>query len=227
MKKSKSKKNKKKNVFDVEKILDSRIENGVVKYLLKWKNYSDEYNTWEPEENLNCPKLLNEFIESKHKNEKSLKREDESHKINAVYDLLYDTNKIPMKIIGISNQDDEKKYLLQWKNEDESNIDFDLVSFEYANSFLPNLVIKYYEEILEWNDDDIIQYDNEISNAPDAFENGFKPKEIVYATNVNGKFMFMMEWKDSEEPDLVFAEIANKICPELVIKFYQSQLDED
>lgn len=48
--------------FTVEKILDKKVlEDGTVLYLLKWKGYSDEDNTWEPEANLDCRSLLKKF----------------------------------------------------------------------------------------------------------------------------------------------------------------------
>lgn len=31
-------------------------------YNVKWANYPEEENTWEPEENLNCPHILSNFI---------------------------------------------------------------------------------------------------------------------------------------------------------------------
>jgi len=42
-------------------ILDKRINNGKVEYLLKWQEYDDEYNSWEPITNLSCIDLIEEY----------------------------------------------------------------------------------------------------------------------------------------------------------------------
>ena len=53
---------KKEKEYVVERVLARRRRHGRYEYLLKWLNYDDSWNTWEPEENLSCPLLVAEFL---------------------------------------------------------------------------------------------------------------------------------------------------------------------
>jgi chromobox protein 5 len=66
--------------YVVEKILKKRVKNGRVEYYLKWKNYPDTDNTWEPEDNLDCHDLLIAF-NAEH--DKKAKKEVEDKKKSA------------------------------------------------------------------------------------------------------------------------------------------------
>jgi len=50
------------NTYEVEKILDKKVRNKEEFYLVKWKGYPTEENTWEPSRHLvNCWSLVEVF----------------------------------------------------------------------------------------------------------------------------------------------------------------------
>jgi len=60
--------------YTVEKILDKRIRGGKTEYLIKWEGYPDSENTWEPEDNLDCPDLISAFEEKTKQKKEEKKR---------------------------------------------------------------------------------------------------------------------------------------------------------
>jgi len=55
-------------VFAAERITRRRMKNGKIEYLVKWKGWSPKYSTWEPEENILDPRLIQIFKEKPESN---------------------------------------------------------------------------------------------------------------------------------------------------------------
>ncbi|XP_054434498.1 chromobox protein homolog 3-like [Pteronotus mesoamericanus] len=145
--------------FVVEKVLDLRVVNGKVEYFLKWKRFTDADSTWEPEENLDCPDLIEAFLNS----QKAGKGKDGT-KGKSLLDSESDDSKSkkkrgagdkrrsfargldPEQIIGATDSSGELMFLTKWKDSEEA----DLVLAKEANMKCPQIVIAFYEEILTW-----------------------------------------------------------------------------
>ena len=49
--------------YEVEKILDMRTKkNGTREFLVSWKKWTSEHDTWEPEANLKCQEIIDRFL---------------------------------------------------------------------------------------------------------------------------------------------------------------------
>uniref|UniRef100_A0A8C1S291 Chromobox homolog 1a (HP1 beta homolog Drosophila) n=1 Tax=Cyprinus carpio TaxID=7962 RepID=A0A8C1S291_CYPCA len=134
--------------YVVEKVLDRRVVKGRVEFLLKWKGFSDEDNTWEPEDNLDCPDLIAEYMQ-KHK---STEKKDSIGKRKGESDTDGGEDSRPKK-----RKDEVSReqmvfilFFVKWikkKNSDEA----DLVPAKEANVKCPQVVISFYEERLTWH----------------------------------------------------------------------------
>ncbi|OCT62134.1 chromobox protein homolog 1 [Xenopus laevis] len=151
--------------YVVEKVLDRRVVKGKVEYLLKWKGFSNEDNTWEPEENLDCPDLIAEFLQSQKSAYESDKSEGSKRKADSDTEVGGEESKPkkkkdeaekprgfarglePERIIGATDSSGELMFLMKWKSSDEA----DLVPAKEANVKCPQVVISFYEERLTWH----------------------------------------------------------------------------
>ncbi|XP_063723098.1 chromobox protein homolog 1-like [Symsagittifera roscoffensis] len=156
--------------YVVEKVVKKRLVAGKIQYLLKWKGYGDEDNTWEPKENLDCPDLIAEFetqeaartakkTTNKENTTKAAKPKDSggnsvgrgpgsgSVKSGEVYG--FDRKLEPEKILGATDAGGELKFLMKWKGSDQT----DIVLAKEANVKCPQVVIEFYEDRLTWTND--------------------------------------------------------------------------
>ncbi|XP_066571722.1 chromobox protein homolog 3 [Amia ocellicauda] len=162
--------------FVVEKIIDRRVTDGRVEYYLKWKGFTDADNTWEPQDNLDCPELIEEFLnclniaerteespsqpaaqERELENDTELETEQEqplhcevieSEEKMAEGQVRGFANGLePERIIGSTDSKGELMFLVKWKDSEE----VDLVSAKEASVKCPQVVIAFYEDKLTWH----------------------------------------------------------------------------
>jgi len=140
--------------FSVEKVLDKRIgKNGKIEYLLKWRGFGDDDNTWEPKENLDCPELVEAFELARTKGSKKPEKrkggggEPKAKRKDGERPRGFERCLDPERIIGATDSSGELMFLIKWKGSDEA----DLVPAREANVKCPQTVIKFYEERLTWH----------------------------------------------------------------------------
>lgn len=63
-------------VFAAEAITKKRFRKGKTEYLVKWKGWSPRYSTWEPEENILDPRLIQQFVQKEEDKIEEAKKTD-------------------------------------------------------------------------------------------------------------------------------------------------------
>ena len=148
-------------VYVVEKILDKRVlEDGTVLYYLKWRNYPESDNTWEPVTNLDCDELISEF-EKVHSSKgasaassppkKKKAGPKKANNANGYSDAAnepigFERGYEAEEIIGATDLDGQIMFNIKWKGADI----LDWVPAKEANVKCAQVVIKYYESCLTW-----------------------------------------------------------------------------
>lgn len=95
--------------YEVEKIINSRIEKGKKVFLIRWKGYSAKDDTWEPLSSLNCPEKIKEFENAKKPSNKGkqVKEAEATNDEETGYEVE--------QIVGEKTERGKKCYLVKWK----------------------------------------------------------------------------------------------------------------
>lgn len=199
--KSKKSKVEEKEVFSVEKILDKMVKDGKTFYLLKWFNFDDSENTWEPEENLSCPALIESFERQYAEKQKALSSSGSSKEAAAGSNSVgggskaKKSKKASTASDPVVNQSPLKKSKIE-----------------------PELPLE--DEVSNGGDDD----QDVRMPGESGFAKGWIAEDILGATEESGQVLFLIKWKDISQPELVYSTEANTAIPQMVIKFYESKL---
>jgi len=209
--------------YVVEKILDHRVtEAGKKEYLLKWKGYSDDDNTWEPCENLNCTKLMDSYENKmlkiqKRKEEKEMKAiaariavshgegkqikrkiegKEEKKKSNA--NKKRRKSQIPdgyvsEQLLGATKVEGEIYFLVKWKGHNKA----ELVPAIDVNIAFPQQVIAFYQARVIYEKKQDIVFVKATADFNERAMEGIQAHGVNANMCQDGKFIFL--WKDASK----------------------------
>ena len=244
-KSSKKVKSEDKTLWEVEKILNKREENGYVEYEIKWSGRDETGNpwdnSWEPQVNIQSPTLIAEFekcsqnLYSKQNVDKRSSMftgdlESKSYKKGKSEDeTLWEVE----KILNKREENGYVEYEIVWSGKDEAGNPWDN-SWELQENIHKTLIEKF-EKSSQKNVDKRssmsagaksskkVKYVS--SKEPQGFDRGLKAESILGAmANEDGELLFLIKWKGSYEADLVHYEKVYKKIPQMALEFYHKEL---
>ncbi|XP_061103220.1 chromobox protein homolog 3b isoform X1 [Conger conger] len=202
--------------FVVEKIIHRRVTDGKVEYYLKWKGFTDAENTWEPEDNLDCPELIEEFLKSftlEGENEEDLSRAD-----------TYGHHENPTEISTVH---------MTYTDHPVSAV---CTSSQRRSTFSRNNIcgVTQNKELCgsEQQENKVPDPGEQEAGSPAGLLSQLEPERIIGSTDRKGELMFLVKWKGTEEVALLSSREASARWPQVVITFYEEKLtwhcgDED
>ncbi|ORX50348.1 hypothetical protein BCR36DRAFT_583470 [Piromyces finnis] len=213
--------------YNVEKILDVKVEKGQKFFLIKWEGYSSDDNTWERESDCECKELIEEFYNQRNDKQKNKKKEKTSKKeAIKVEDSTEDKNNKKRK--SPESSESKSKQRKANKSKDDSNelkkkqanekIDINKSKSEDKIEFY-----KYYvpEDKLPYSKMSRDSWENLI----DCIESIEESDEPLTKKDKNDiiKLKVYVRWKDGVR-SVHTNHITNNKCPKKMIEFYENHI---
>ena len=105
--------------YEVEEVVDKKIQNGIELYYVKWKGYSEDQNTWEPKSHFNDIRFIEKYENSLNKN--NIKKEKTTQKKKFETSSDSENSYISLKR-NKNNKKKEEKNKKDKKDEKDNNI---------------------------------------------------------------------------------------------------------
>lgn len=206
--------------YNVEAIRAKRrnAKTGVNEYLIKWENYPESANTWEPSEHLKCPDIITRFNEEEKQKRKRRRAER----------LSGSTSTLNASSSQASTSSATKRTKISNSNSDGPSVS----------------ISSQPREMLLLENDDIDEADdrpNGKSNSqngadsnpqlqlqpirPEGFERGLPVERIVCSSvDDKGKLWFFIKWQGHGELEMVEADEVEEKSPHDLCRWYRERL---
>lgn len=227
--------------YDVEAIVDHKMENSISMYLVKWKGWAAKHNTWEPELSLNCDDLLAKFKKGpKPKGKKtdksvaikskagSSKKTVSAKKAKNDDDAGYEVD----KIVDSRSVKGKQQFLIRWKGWSAD-----------ADTWEPLSSLNCPEKINEFEKSKKSPAKGKkvtgkvavkkntgktatkakakaaVSDTESDAEPDYEVEDIVDEKTERGKRLFFVKWKGYSSKENTWEPESQLSCPDLVAKF--------
>ncbi|KAK4876829.1 hypothetical protein RN001_009335 [Aquatica leii] len=166
--------------YEVEEVIDEKTIRGVKHYLIRWKGYDQDGDTWEPESTLDCPKLIKKFKEQKSNDENVSPKKGRKSKIQSKKSKK-ETDKSGKKEKKKDKKTPKKqKTKVDWESDDEFEVERILDVKVKKNG--------QREFLVSWKG---------YSSSQDSWE----PEENLDCTDFIEKFMEKVQSKSEEQKE--------------------------
>jgi len=208
--------------YIVEKIMDKKTHNGVVKYKVKWLGYPTSQCTWEPLENLdNCLELVDEYQSRLSKKNDEISKPNKKQKIENFTDSIRNNELKSLDDLSNSNISIDKN-----KPNNETKTNFDCKQTEVIKGKLilddGEVGRKNFNQVAPKSDESLKE-----GNFDEFQADRIVDAMIVFKDTV--EFKCLVSWKTNKEGlipknSYVSSNTIRKRDPELLLKFYESKM---
>ncbi|ENN77098.1 hypothetical protein D910_10208 [Dendroctonus ponderosae] len=132
--------------YEVEAVLDEKIVKGLRHYLIRWKGYTEESDTWEPESTLECKELIKAYKAKKNKKNDKKQRTKSKTEIPAEKSWNENDDFEVDRIIDVYfHKNGKRDFLVSWKGYPASDNSWE----PEDNMDCKDLIAKYMEKSKE------------------------------------------------------------------------------